>query len=333
MRCIIIETIAEFRGGLINDAADNSVLSYDLDSVLHALFSGTAAYKDMVREFKTFLIISAEKSSHKRDSKLFHHYVRSLVESPKTWFRMRDCDALARFTIAAALACNDLDDIWYNEEQLQILTELSVTLYDAVAFYKHRAEGETNNTFAYAGEETRKESFRRCREIIWALDVAWAHDHAGRCVINFIRPFGGPIHMMMRRYRYVEEELTIGRPETESVVAQTRQNVKLWSRNDAADNLTLEDRGQKKYEELIARGDELMFTGLARILERASQERCEVCEYGTAYGARIIGEFSGVRLCKSCLSEWTRYLQDVPSRAVRVFPVLMQYLPEFENTE
>ena len=64
----------------------------------------------------------------------------------------RDCDALARFTIAAALAYNDLD-VWFTGERIEILTELSDTLYDAVAFYRHRSGGETNSTFAYMLEE------------------------------------------------------------------------------------------------------------------------------------------------------------------------------------
>jgi len=40
--------------------------------------------------------------------------------------------------------------------------------------------------------------------------------------------------MMMRRYRFVEDGLMIGRPETDHVIAQTRQHVKLWNRVDAA---------------------------------------------------------------------------------------------------
>ena len=46
--------------------------------------------------------------------------------------------------------CNDFDDMWFTEEEFEILEELAVTLYDATTFYKHRAEGETHNTFAYA---------------------------------------------------------------------------------------------------------------------------------------------------------------------------------------
>jgi hypothetical protein len=140
---------------------------------------------------------------------------------------MRDADALARFTIASALACNDLDDVWFTDEQFQILAEMGDTLYDSVAFYKHRSEGETNSTFAYIPPEIRVQAFRQTRELLWALDVTWAKRPELQSVINFVRFFGGPIHMMMRRYRFVEEGLTIGRFETDEVINQARRNVKL----------------------------------------------------------------------------------------------------------
>jgi hypothetical protein len=95
--------------------------------------------------------------------------------------------------MAAALACNDFDDVWFSEDEFEILSD---TLYDAVAFHKHRAEGETNSTFAYAGNELRKECYRRCSEILWELDVAWARSPGHQCVVKFLRHFGDPIHMM-----------------------------------------------------------------------------------------------------------------------------------------
>ncbi len=100
-------------------------------------------------------------------SELFRHYVDALAKSPRDWFRLRDCDALARFTMASALACNDLDDVYLADAEWEILAELGDTLYDAVAFYKHQAEGETNSTFGYVGGDARVESFRRCRELLW----------------------------------------------------------------------------------------------------------------------------------------------------------------------
>lgn len=81
-------------------------------------------------------------------------------------------------------------------------------MYNVVAFYKHRAEGETNS--AYVDPGLREEAFRKFREVLWALEVAWGKDPARRCVVNFLRPFGGPIHMMMRRYWFVEDGLVMG---------------------------------------------------------------------------------------------------------------------------
>ena len=80
--------------------------------------------------------------------------------------------------MACALVSNDHDDVWFTEEQLQILSEIFITLYDAVAFFKHRSEGETNNTYAYMPENLRVKAYRQSREILWALDAAWAH-HRG----------------------------------------------------------------------------------------------------------------------------------------------------------
>ncbi|KAL8387038.1 hypothetical protein RB595_010204 [Gaeumannomyces hyphopodioides] len=233
MRTIIIGIIAEFRGELVDVAAGDSILGYSLNGVLDALFEGTPGHALMAREYKTFLLITAEKTSQRRDHELFRRYVNGLASGPRAWFRMRDCDALARFSLASALACCDVCDRLPSEEQFELLTEIGDTLYDAVAFYKHRSEGETNNTFAYVPEEVRVRAFSVARELLWALDVAYAGKPEGLPLMNFVRFFGGPIHMMMRRYRFVEEDLTIGRPETDAIVAQTRRNVKLWNRVDA----------------------------------------------------------------------------------------------------
>jgi len=59
--------------------------------------------------------------------------------------------------MAAALACNDFDGVSFTDAEWEILSEVGITLYDAVAFHKHRAEGETNSTFAYADYKMRKE--------------------------------------------------------------------------------------------------------------------------------------------------------------------------------
>lgn len=323
VRVIIISIIAEFRGNLVDIAAGDNVLGYDVGEIIDTLFKGTPGHVAMGREFRAFLLLTAEKSSDRRDSILFRHYVDSLARSAKEWLRIRDTDALARFTIAAALSCNNFDDIGYNEEQMAMLAELGSVLYDAVAYHKHRAEGETHDTFAYAGGELRAESYRSYREVLWALDVAWAHRPEAQCVVNFIRFIGGPIHMMMRRYRFVEDGLLIGKPETEEVVEQTRQNFKLWNRVDATQQQAV---GQARYRDVIAREKTLLFDGLADILE--SERHCNNCLFRDSYGAEVTGRFGGVELCGTCKAEWREYIETIPARTAAVFPDIK---PVLEN--
>ncbi|WNV88079.1 hypothetical protein [Umezawaea sp. Da 62-37] len=315
-RIIVIGIVAEFRGDLVDVAAGDELLGYDLTELLDTVFAGTPGHREMAREYRAFLLVTADKSSGRRDSELFRRYVTALARSPRDWFRLRDCDALARFTIAAAMACADADDTWFDEEEFQVLTELGDTLYDAVAYYKHRAEGETNSTFAYVGHDLRVEGYRRCREVLWALDAAWARSSGHRAALNFLRYFGGPIHLMMRRYRFTEEDLTIGLPETDQVVAGTRSNFKLWNRVDAT-GLVVNDT---RYATVVARED-LMFPGLADLLEGADVH-CEHCRHRASYGAEATGRFGGVELCDTCRGRWRAYLTAFPARAAAVFPVL-----------
>lgn len=244
VRLIAVSTVAEYNGALMDVAAvENKILGYDIKHLLDQLFGGTPVRDEMAREFQANLLFTADKSSSRRSSDLFRRYANALARGPKGWFRLRDCDGLARFTIAAALACNDiLCDAWLDEEQLQILGEISLTMYDATAYYKHRAEGELHNTFAYAGGEARVAAYHRCREVLWALDAAAAQEPSLQCAINFARSIGGPIHLMMRRYRFVDDALTIGNPETEQVVMDARAHVKLWNRVDQCAELAGENR-------------------------------------------------------------------------------------------
>jgi hypothetical protein len=129
--------------------------------VLDNLFEGTAGHERMSHEFRAFLLLTADKFSTRCDERLFRRYVSSLAQSSRQWFRVRDTDGLVHFVLAAALACCDLDDVWFTEDEFEILAEMVVTLYDsgAVAFYEHRAEGETHSTFAYMPVELRIKSF------------------------------------------------------------------------------------------------------------------------------------------------------------------------------
>jgi len=338
MRIIIMGIIAEFKGDLVDVVNSDQILGYSLDGTLAELFEGTAGHELMAREYKTFLLITSEKTSKRRESELFRRYVNGLASSPRTWFRMRDCDALARFTMAAALACNDLDDVWLSEEQFELLAEIGDVMYDSVAFYKHRSEGETNSTFAYVPTDARIEAFRVARELLWALDVYYAAPNKkGVALMNFLRFFGGPIHMMMRRYRFVEEDLSIGRTETGDVVAQTRRNVKLWNRVDASDAkedlpLPPEVAQVDRYKSLLQRKDDLMFPELHDILEGAGDPQCGQCRYRSSYGAKQIHKFGGVGLCSGCKSMWRDYVLSLPERVLEFFPgLVLKSPPSREN--
>ncbi len=61
-----------------------------------------------------------------------------------------------------------------------------------------------------------------------------------------------------------------------SVVAQTRQNVKLWYRVDTTDETSLHSA---RYADIIARRDKLMFAGLAEMLQSSDGGHCDRCVY------------------------------------------------------
>ena len=314
VRIVAIGIIAEFCGPMIDVTTGDRALGYSLNELIDTLFDRTSVRQEMGLEYRSFLLLTAEKSAERRGSELFRRYVNALARSPRDWFRMRDCDALTRFTIAGALACNDLGDQWFAEEEVRILAELGLTLYDASAYYKHRAEGETHSTFAYVGEDLRNDCFRRCREVLWALDTVWARHPARRCVINFLRPFGGPIHMMMRRYRYVEDGLTIGNPETEHIVRQTRRNFKLWYRVDASEH----SNPGPLYQDVMAQENKLLIPGLLDLLENSGTSPCANCRYRESYGAEASREFGGVALCEECRDSWQAYMKSLPARSEEI---------------
>ncbi|KAJ6489436.1 hypothetical protein DFH09DRAFT_1377516 [Mycena vulgaris] len=320
-RVTVVGIVAEFKGSLVEVMKGDNILGYSLSGILTTLFRGTPKHEDMAREFRSFILISADKSSNRRNGELFRRYVNSLAQSPSCWFRLRDCDGLARFTIAASLACNDVYDLWFSEEQFGMLIEIAITMYDAVGFYKHRSEGEVHSTFAYMPHDMRVKAFRQCREVLWALDTAWARQPKMAVVLNFVRIFGGAIHMMMRRYRFVDEDLTIGRPETEHVVTQTRANFKLWNRIDAVNDVG--EESIQRYRDALAREDVLLFPGLAEILETAGDGLCDTCHYRASYGAKTTHRFGGVELCDSCKASWRKFLVAFPERAAQAFPELV----------
>jgi hypothetical protein len=234
---------------------------------------------------------------------------------------MRDTDALARFTIGAALVCNDLDNVWFSDAQFDIMAEIGNTMYDGIAYWKHRSEGEINSTFAYMPDTHRIMAYHRCREALWALDVAYAKQPEMKCAINFIRYFGGPIHMMMRRYRFVEEGLTLGKPETKRVIADTRKNVKLWNRVDEQKKAKDQERESlEQYRDVLSKEKAFLFNGLAAMLEEADEGLCSTCSYRETYGAPQAHTFGGVVICAGCKHGWGAYTESILERTVKTFP-------------
>ncbi|KAJ6532349.1 hypothetical protein B0H19DRAFT_965673 [Mycena capillaripes] len=327
-RLILIMVVAEFKGELVQVQRGDDILGYNVQELLDTLFHGTTGYAAMCQEFWTFMLVTSEKSIQSRThSELFRRYVNAIASGPRNWFRLRDCDGQARWAVAASLACNDMDDVWFAENEWQILMELGTTMYDAVAFYKHRAEGETNNTFAYVSPELRTDAYRVAREVLWALDAAQAAEPAWRIVLNFLRSFGGPIQTMMRRYRFVEQGLTIGVPEDTRMVEETRKNVKLWNRVDGQEEAAAHAWDETSYRRALEAEKEVMFEGFGDLLRAGSPHACEECNKNPVHlAAQQMYQFAGVRLCEACRREWDVYVGTLPERAVQAFPILQPLL-------
>ncbi|KAK4446761.1 hypothetical protein QBC34DRAFT_468841 [Podospora aff. communis PSN243] len=308
VRLSAIGIISEYRGDMTDITSSSKMLGYDVKELLDEMLQGRPGAEETKREYRTYLVITSAKSSGKRDDTLFHRY-----------FRARDADALIRFGLAAALSSKDIDHIWFSEAQLQILGEICVTLYDAVAFFKHRSEGEIHNSFAYMDPALRADAYRRAREVLWSIDAALGTSPGHLVALNHVRYFGGPMHMTMRRYRYVENGLELGRPETEEIIKDARDRYKLWYRVDARDDF---DEQQERFSSIVGRGDTLLYPGLAQLLEEGSKRECNQCEYSRNYGARSINEFGGVKLCEQCRDVWRQFSETLPKRTAEAFPEL-----------
>ena len=167
-------------------------------------------------------------------------------------------------------------------------------------------------------------SFRVARETLWALDVYYSKRPGGQVLMNFVRFFGGPIHMLTRRYRFVEEDLTIGKPEDDAVVSETRLNFKLWHRVDGPTELSPADApGMERFLEMQKRGEEIMFPELPSLLERGSKPNCDRFFYRISYGSTEIHSFGGVELCCGCRAIWKGYIESLPERVQHIFPGLV----------
>jgi hypothetical protein len=122
----------------------------------------------------------------------------------------------------------------------------------------------------------------------------------------------------MRRYRFVEDGMMIGRPETTTVIKQARQHFKLWNRVDMQNGSASD---VQRYTHLMARSGELMFDGLREFLLDASEDKtCRDCQHHETHGEHNSFVFGGVKLCDGCKESWGAYVESFPTRFANVFP-------------
>lgn len=122
--------------------------------------------------------------------------------------------------------------------------------------------------------------------------------------------------MTTRRYRFVEDGLMIGRPESEEVVELTRGNFKLWNRvEDAAPQPLM----KTSYRDLVAQCDERMFAGFSDLLESSAKKHCPRCLQATSNRLEM-KQFGGIRLCEDCKEGWRSYMRAFPKRFAAAFP-------------
>ncbi|RLU86279.1 hypothetical protein CTZ27_25225 [Streptomyces griseocarneus] len=304
-----IAVVAEFKGELTHPLTVDRPCGYDLDEILETIFGNTVGHEEMSRQARCCFLITSTKASQGKESGLLRRYADALVYSPKDWFRLRDTDGLIRFYMAASLACNDFNTGWPTEEEWQLLAEIGAIMYDSVAFFKHRAEGEIMSTFAYVDEDIRTEMYAIAREVLWMLDSEWAKYAQRRVLVNMLRSFGGPIHMMMRRYRFVEDAMVIGKPPTEETVKATRENYKLWYRV-AAPSGPVDD---PQYDAALAQQEQLMFDGMAEMLERPEHLKCTECTRPTQ-ADRGEGMFNAIKMCDHHRDEFSSHMLSIRQR-------------------
>jgi hypothetical protein len=117
----------------------------------------------------------------------------------------------------------------------------------------------------------------------------------------------------MRRYRFVEDGMMIGRPETQTIIKQTREHRKLWNRVELK-HASVQDI--QRYQSVTAREEELLFAGLRTFLDKSVDKHCPECAYDTA-GTYAFG---GVKLCAGCSTVWGKSVEGFRERFSNVFP-------------
>ena len=125
--------------------------------------------------------------------------------------------------------------------------------------------------------------------------------------------------MTTRRYRFVEDGLMIGRPETEEVVDLTRKSVKLWNR---VEDVVPQPVGVERYADVVARSGELFLPEFCDLLQKSDGKHCARCSHVGSDSLKTIRQFGGVRLCDECKRMWKSHMRSLTKRFVAAFPEL-----------
>lgn len=78
MRVVVLATVVEFRGSLVDVTAGDDVFDYDLQDITDALFGNFPHKAEMTRELRAFLLTTSNKTSDRRTGEFFRRYVNAL---------------------------------------------------------------------------------------------------------------------------------------------------------------------------------------------------------------------------------------------------------------
>lgn len=121
----------------------------------------------------------------------------------------------------------------------------------------------------------------------------------------------------MRRYRFIEDGMMIGRPDTTTVITQACQQFKLWNRVDMQYG---DAKDVERYNHLMVRSEELMLDGLREFLDASNENTFKGCQHRETRGGYTSFAFGGVQLCEGCKESWGVYVASFSARFTDVFP-------------
>jgi hypothetical protein len=218
VRILVIAFLSEFPGDYLDRLRDaDNLFGYKLNELLELLFChlDEDVRHGVEAELRTFLLkqsVRGGKEMSASQRSLLNH--KSAIDSsPENWFRMRDFESLFRFLIAAVLACNGYSEDYclFSEDQLQLLSEMNTVIYDTVTFRKH-ADADLASIFDFVPEIKRSTIFREYREVLLAMDAAFAWNSSAHVHIRYLmRNLGGSFRKAIRRSCFVSSSLVVRR--------------------------------------------------------------------------------------------------------------------------